>query len=422
MLAAAGYTVVYKGKWHLSHPLAGGHSWSWADSERIARDYGFGGWEPPDSGENAKAEHFGGGTAGPLAEGFDEFYTRQAEAFLERHDLPEPFCLVVSLVNPHDVLGYPASYETGGYRRADFADLGVQLPPTAGERLENKPAVHALMRLGQTSYIGGIRGRRQQLDYVNFYAYLHRLVDEKLGRIVGALGDAGDPSSLRSRTVVARISDHGELGLSHGGLRQKMFNAYEETLRVPFTISNPLLFPGPRETDAPTTLADLVPTLLDLCGVEAPRTLDGFSRAAIVASHARPGREEHAALPATLARLLDDPPRDLAPEHTLFTYDDHQAGTASQDAPGQPNRVRAVRDSRHTYAVYLDPSGRAAPEYELYDREADPHQVENLVDVRAGRGRTARVERARRELHDQLAASCERVGALAPACTPRPVP
>ena len=32
-----------------------------------------------------------------------------------RTDLPEPFCLVFSLVNPHDVLGYPSSYERGGY-------------------------------------------------------------------------------------------------------------------------------------------------------------------------------------------------------------------------------------------------------------------------------------------------------------------
>ena len=43
-------------------------------------------------------------------EGWDEVYTRQAERWLGRADLPEPFCLVVSLVNPHDVLGYPASY------------------------------------------------------------------------------------------------------------------------------------------------------------------------------------------------------------------------------------------------------------------------------------------------------------------------
>ena len=35
-----------------------------------------------------------------------------------------------------------------------------------------------------------------------------------------------------------------------------------------------------------------------------------------------------------------------AREHVLFTYDDHQAGTARQEAPGQPNRVRCIRDGR----------------------------------------------------------------------------
>src|SRR5215218_8397354 len=33
-----------------------------------------------------------------------------------------------------------------------------------------------------------------------------------------ALGSADDPESLRSRTVIVRSSDHGEMGLSHGGL------------------------------------------------------------------------------------------------------------------------------------------------------------------------------------------------------------
>ena len=45
------------------------------------------------------------------SEGWDEDYTRQMERWLGSADLPEPFCLVFSLVNPHDVLGYPSSYE-----------------------------------------------------------------------------------------------------------------------------------------------------------------------------------------------------------------------------------------------------------------------------------------------------------------------
>ncbi len=93
-----------------------GGEWSAADPERIERDYGFADWEPPDAGGDAKAETFGGGNAGTTHEGWDEDYTRQVEAWLAQDDLPEPFCLVFSLVNPHDVLGYPSSYERGRLR------------------------------------------------------------------------------------------------------------------------------------------------------------------------------------------------------------------------------------------------------------------------------------------------------------------
>jgi choline-sulfatase len=200
LLRTAGYEVAYKGKWHLTHPLAA-EGWSERDTELLERDYGFAGWEPPDAGENAKAEHFGGGTAAPGRQGWDEEYTQQAERWLSQTELPEPFCLVVSLVNPHDVLGYPASYEAGGYSAEEFRDLGVELPATMDEDLSDKPTVHTLMRLGMTAYLGPLRSRRAKLDYVNFYAYLHRVVDEKIGRLLDLLGDAEDPESLRSRTV-----------------------------------------------------------------------------------------------------------------------------------------------------------------------------------------------------------------------------
>ena len=138
LLRERGYHVALKGKWHLSKPVNGGE-WSAADPERIERDYGFADWEPPDAGGDAKAETFGGGNAGTTHEGWDEDYTRQVEAWLAQEDLPEPFCLVFSLVNPHDVLGYPSSYERGGYTAEEFRDLGVPLPPTVDEDLRDKP-------------------------------------------------------------------------------------------------------------------------------------------------------------------------------------------------------------------------------------------------------------------------------------------
>ena len=156
LLRERGYHVAFKGKWHLSKPV-GGDGWSAADSERIERDYGFAEWEPPDAGGDAKAATFGGGNAGTTHEGWDEDYTRQMERWLGRADLPEPFCLVFSLVNPHDVLGYPSSFVEGGYSEAEFRGLGVPLPATVDEDLRDKPTVHSLMKLGQTAYIGGAR-------------------------------------------------------------------------------------------------------------------------------------------------------------------------------------------------------------------------------------------------------------------------
>jgi arylsulfatase A-like enzyme len=418
VLGDAGYTVAYKGKWHLTHPSGGPGvmfgGWAAEDSQVLAR-LGFGDWEPPDAGENAKAEHFGGGNAGE-GSGWDEVYTRQAEAWLKAVNLPEPFCLIVSLVNPHDVLGYPASYQRGGYSPGEFQDLGVGLPSTLGEDLSSKPAVQSLMRMGMAAYMGPLRTRQQQLDYVNFYAHLHRVVDEKIGRLVSALGDGGDPASLRSRTVVVRCSDHGEMGLAHGGLRQKMFNVYEETINVPLVFSNPVLFPEPVETDSLASLVDVMPTLATLAGAQAPDGLRGRDLTPILASAAAKTNGSGADLSAVTEHSA---PAASVQDMIHFTYDDHQAGTAMQDAPGQPNRIRAIRTRDAKYAVYYDPSGHQQTEYELYDLDRDPTEVENLVAVRTGAARSRAIRALRDDLSDRLEQVMEERGTM-PAMTPEP--
>ena len=393
LLGDRGYDVAYKGKWHLTHPLGGEGSmlagWTQRDAERIERDYGFADWEAPDAGENAKASNFGGGLAGDGV-GWDEVYTRQLETWLAGRDSERPFCLVASLVNPHDVLGYPAQYLDGGYSNDEFRDLGVLLPPTIDETLAGKPSVHSLMRMGMTAYMGALDSRRKQLDYVNFYAHLHRLVDAKIGRILTALGDPDDPDSLRSRTVIVRVADHGEMGLSHGGLRQKAFNAYEETINVPLVVSNPVLFPKPAETEALGSLVDVLPTILDLAGQpdgdgNGVPGLRGRSLAPILAAKAAPERERVERSPVDLRPVLEhDAPAETVQDAIQFTYDDHQAATALTEAPGQPNRLRAIRTARHKYAFYFDPSGERPREYEMYDLERDPDEVRNLVGVRTG--------------------------------------
>ena len=366
--ASAGYEVGYKGKWHLTHPAGGGPllaGWAASDADRLRRDYGFADWEPPDAGENAKAEHFGAGNAGPLGQGWDEVYTRQVESWLGRADLPEPFCLVVSLVNPHDVLGYPAQHLRRRLStRASSATSACDLPPTLEEDLRDKPTVHELMKMGMTAYLGPLRGERAKLDYVNFYAHLHRVVDAKIGRLLDALGDPGDPRSLRSRTVIFRCSDHGEMGLSHGGLRQKAFNAYEETIHVPLVVSNPVLFPQPGRDRRPG-LADRPPAddRRRVTGAGLERRGRGPRPLADPRRQGRPRGRAPAAAGVDLepAHRAIPQPAPSVQDEIHFTYDDHQAATALQNVagPAEPD-PRGPHGRGSKFAHLLRPGGKGA--------------------------------------------------------------
>ena len=373
------------------------------DAEMIDRDYGFTEWEAPDAGENAKAEHFGGGNAG-AGEGWDEIYTRQAERWLAQGELPEPFCLVVSLVNPHDVLGYPASYLAGGYAPGEFRDLDVGLPPTIEEDLSTKPAVHSLMRLGMAAYLGPLRNRQAQLDYVNFYAHLHRVVDAKVGRLLTALGSADDPGSLRSRTVVVRCADHGEMGLSHGGLRQKCFNVYEETINVPLVVSNPVLFPQARATGrarvAGGRAADDAP----------PRRRRGAGGARRARPDADPRRQRRARARGRGARRgRPEPGRRARGARAIGAGLDplhlrRPPGRRPRCRTRPGSRTACARSARATPSTPTTSTrtARRASEYELYDLERDPTEVDNLVGVRTGTPASSTARALREELAERL--------------------
>jgi choline-sulfatase len=195
------------------------------------------------------------------------------------------------------------------------------------------------------------------------------------------------------------------MGLAHGGLRQKMFNAYEETIAVPLVISNPVLFPVARETDALASLVDLLPTLATACGIDASDLgLRGADLAPVLARHAAPDPESLARGGGGLGRIAGHPaPADSVQEAVRFTFDDHQAGTARADVVPQPNRVRCVREAGWKYATYVDPTGRRAAEHELYDLERDPLERRNLVNRATGEPREPGArEPGAREHRDRL--------------------
>jgi arylsulfatase A-like enzyme len=102
-----------------------------------------------------------------------------------------------------------------------------------------------------------------------------------------------------------------------------------------------------------------------------------------------------------------------------FTYDDHQAGTALQEAPGQPNRIRCVRTAGAKYALYFDPAGKAPSEHELYDLDRDPDELRNVVDRDTGDAREAGDERLRDEMRERLEAAMDACGTAPPSRSAR---
>jgi choline-sulfatase len=355
ILKEAGYRVEYRGKWHLSRG-ADGSIESVEPSDLAA--YGFDGWEPPDAGGDRRIEGFGGGTAD-----HDAHYLAQAIAFLEEMaaapaDRP-PFCLVVCLINPHDVLGYPDTMVAGGYRPED-ADGDLPLPASYGEDLtaNRKPPIHELYRQVLDWAVGAPEDEEDARRYVNFYAHLYERIDRQLAPLVDLLYDAdGEPTDLGRSTIVVRTSDHGELAYAHG-LRQKAFNVYEESMRVPLVVSNPELFPEGAQTDALASLVDLLPTLIGLAGATPPPGLRGVDLGPVLADPTHPG-------------VQDD---------VLFTYDDVRAGMpVPREVLPAANRIRCVRERDWKYARYFHAEGAHPEAFELYDLTADPGELENLA-------------------------------------------
>lgn len=349
-LKEAGYDVIYKGKWHLSTPVTG------ADGTLISDDisrYGFDGWDAPDAGTTLLSR--GGGTADN-----DQRFVNDAIAFLQHriaNPSPRPFCLIVSLVNPHDVLTYPLFYKALGYSDSPWLDdttPPLSLPPHVDENLltNKKPHSQAQFVAATAQVLGPVLSTQTRQRYLNFYANLLKKVDAQIGQLLAVFDDAGAAGQQLLRdTLIVRTSDHGEMGLCHDAMRQKCFVAYEEVLRVPLVWSNPELFPAPRSTDTLVSHVDFLPTVCSLVGV--------------------PGWQSKGFQGVDYSELLFDPAAYPPQDYILFTYDDIYAGQSREDFPGgittPPNRIQAIRTADFKYVRYYDADGVEPDQEEFYD-------------------------------------------------------
>lgn len=176
-----------------------------------------------------------------------------------------------------------------------------------------------------------------------YYGMVKRL-DEALGRLIDALKSL----DLLDNTIILFTSDHG----CHFKTRNSEYkrSCHESSIRVPTALRGPG-FDGGGHVRELVSLIDLPPTLLDAAGIPVPKEMQGKS----------------------ILPLLTGKCQDWSGE-VLIQISESQVG-------------RAIRTKRWKYSVvaphkdgWKDSDSNRYVEECLYDLQADPYELSNLVD------------------------------------------
>jgi arylsulfatase A-like enzyme len=233
----AGYTTGYIGKWHMCHeePVP--------ESKRSGYDFFLGSnilEFTSDAYETYVYDNNGRKTFLP---GFRVDAVTDAAIRYINDKGDKPFFLFVSYIEPHfqnsrDDYPAPRGYEQ--------RYIDPWTPPD-------------LKALGGTS----------ARHLPGYYGMVKRL-DEALGR----MRDAIFSMKMEDNTILLYTCDHG----CHFKTRNSEYkrSCHDSSIRIPMAISGPGFDSGGR-VRAPVSLIDIPPTLLDACGIEVPKSMDGIS-------------------------------------------------------------------------------------------------------------------------------------------------
>ncbi len=332
VLRGAGYRTGFVGKWHLDGgPRLPGFV------PPGPRRHGFEFWAANECSHQHFRNTYFRDTPEPLpVRGFEpEGWTDLALEFLEGSKRDgRPFFLTVQMGPPHDPYGAPEEY------------------------MKRYPVERVTLRKNHPGERAGLAGRKELGAY---YAAV-TAIDDQVGRMMKALDDAG----MAEDTLVLYSSDHGDM-LGSQGLPLKR-KPWEESIRVPGIVRYPRQVKAGRVSRALFSHVDFAPTLLRLCGAEAPRGMQGADLSKVVT-----GRSEQ------------------GPDSSFFQiFGPYRAGKVAEG-------WRGVRTQRYMYARY-----QAKP-WVLYDLEADPFELRNLAEEPAAAGLV-------KEMDARLAAWMKRTG------------
>ena len=247
----------------------------------------------------------------------------------------KPFCLLLWWTAPHAPF----------YRARRHLDLynGVPIPKPAtfdddAKGYPGKPRAlaDADNKIGTT--ILGNDCPRSLEELVKDYCAGLVAIDENVGRVLDHLTATGQLDD----TIILHTSDHGFF-LGEWRMYDKRF-MHEPSIRVPTMIRYPKVFPAGRVVDRMVTNLDYAPTLLELAGVDVPSKMQGKSF-------------------VKLAKA-DDPGWR---KDWLYEYYEYPGGQNVR-----PHR--GVRTDRYKLIHYY----QEPQEWELYDLQADPGELNNL--------------------------------------------
>jgi len=407
-MKSLGYETAYFGKFELDRDIVFPKPGvNYADA---LTKYGFDVWQP--YGEVTGEPNQGYEADGLIgAEGIAWLRTNADRLRKEG----EPWCLVISCMNPHDIFFTDANPPGESVQKGLKPGSIAAIPADAQTRKEwkfplwstlteplrapGRPETHWEFYQGIVNVMGDIPTGRPDMwqTYNNFYLNLLQENDRCIGQVLDALDDL----DLWKDTVVVFTSDHGELCGSHGGLRNKGPVSYEQNVHVPMIVAHPDV-KGGQTTRALTSHIDLLPTLVGLTG--APPD------AAAEITKGLPGRD--------FSSILDSPssaPLDAVRPGVLFNY----IGLSSIDAtffknifqigfgkdgafaippaelasnhPDLSKRgfVAMAFDGRYKFARYYAPATFNTPttleqilrdnDIELFDLKNDPDEMKNLA-------------------------------------------
>lgn len=271
--------------------------------------------------------------------------------FLQQHDRSKPFCLCVSFSDPHVPHLAPRKFEKM------YPPEHIELFPAPEGELETKAR---RFKIKQGAFHAEKATDDDKRHYIAVYYAMISWVDEMIGEIMETLKARG----FDKNTIIVFTADHGDFCFEHG-LAKKDLVLLNSLLHVPMIIAWPGQLAPSVVEDTLMEEVDVLPTLLELMGIEIPFGVQGESIAPVL----RGERMEHrdaAFAEIDLPWMYNPYPDYESFSSALGGYDKHPF-----NVPG--DFTKSIRERDFRYVWY------GTGEEELYDEQADPHELNNLA-------------------------------------------